>query len=173
MEAELRFCLLRSEYLRLSQNQPGLSLTVWLTLYAPPPRPSMLDPLFPATRSFLRRVLNTTMEVPPTVYLDGVDVLGSGGALQSGGRAQQPLIPLPLQVSNERALWGRANHFFRTRLSRRACVRVRVRVGCWGGAGGYSLFASLATAWTAPTAMSRSRNNQSHVQMGCGCRTEC
>ncbi|CAM9458952.1 unnamed protein product, partial [Pylaiella littoralis] len=55
-----------------------------------------------ASGSFLDRgplrVLNTTMEVPPTVYLDGVDVLGSGGAFQSGGRAQQPLIPLPLQV---------------------------------------------------------------------------
>ncbi|CAM9250646.1 unnamed protein product [Scytosiphon promiscuus] len=50
------------------------------------------------------RVLNTTMEVPPTVFLDGVmgsselSSHGTSRSPQQQQQQQQPLIPLPLQV---------------------------------------------------------------------------
>ncbi|CAM9374312.1 unnamed protein product, partial [Ectocarpus sp. 12 AP-2014] len=55
-----------------------------------------------ASGSFLDRgplrVLNTTMEVPPTVFLEGV-MGGDGTSSPNAARTQhQPLIPLPLQV---------------------------------------------------------------------------
>lgn len=43
-----------------------------------------------------RRILNTTMEVPPSVFLEGVvDSAGVGNDQET----RQPLLPLPLQVS--------------------------------------------------------------------------
>lgn len=56
----------------------------------------------------LGRVLNTTMEVPPTVFLEGV--MGNRESSSTGNvrnqqqlqqqQLQQPLVPLPLQVSS-------------------------------------------------------------------------
>lgn len=85
--------------------------------------------------SLRSRVLNTTMEVPPTVFLDGA--LGGGGVTANVGQPQpqprQPLIPLPLQVGEcrvrqggEHTLWA-----FRPRLC--PCTQLCVRIlgdGC-------------------------------------------
>ena len=51
-----------------------------------------LSPLSPEIR-----VLHTTMEVPPTVFLEGV--LRTGDNARNQQQQQQPLLPLPLQVN--------------------------------------------------------------------------
>lgn len=47
------------------------------------------------SRATLKRILNTTMEVPPTVFLEG---MVDRGGVEEDGESGQSLLPLPLQV---------------------------------------------------------------------------